>query len=67
MRTRNHDWFDERKRVSMYGFQILAETGWKNVAEGGKPCIYPTTDERDQKRAEYRRRKAISHSNLRVN
>jgi hypothetical protein len=67
MKTRPFDWFDESKRVSMYGLQVLTEGGWKNLAEDGKPCIYPTTAERDQKRAEYRRRKAISHTNLRAN
>ena len=67
MKTRAFDWFDERKRVPMYGFQVLTETGWKNLAEDGKPCIYPTTEQRDSKRAEYRRRKAIRNTNLRAN
>lgn len=66
MRTRNHDWFDEKNMCSMYSFQVVTEHGWENVAEDGKPCIYPTTEERDAKRAEYRRKKAISHSNLRA-
>lgn len=66
MRTRNYDWFDGINHRPMYGFQIRTEKGWRNVAEDGWPCIYPTTEERDAKRAEYRRKKAVSHSCLRA-
>ncbi|MFD0726985.1 hypothetical protein [Lysobacter brunescens] len=67
MKTRIHDWFDTKRNRVMYGFQVHTADGWKNVAEDGKPCIYTCPEQRDAKRAEYRRRKAIRNTNFSAN
>ena len=41
-----------------FGFEVHHNGQWKNAAEDGVPCIYATEQERDEKRAEFRRRPA---------
>lgn len=57
MRTRNHDWFDTSTLTPWYGFQAFYEGEWVNAAEDGKPCLFLTEKERNDKRAEWRKLK----------
>lgn len=59
MRTRDYDWFDSVNFTNHYSFQVHHEGVWKNIAEDEKPCIFSTTEERDAKRAEYRKKKSL--------
>ena len=56
MKTRNHDWFDSKRLIPMYSFQVRVDGKWANVHDNGKPCIYATQSERDAARAEMRKR-----------
>lgn len=57
MRTRTHNYYDARTHKPVYSFQVIHKGVWSNVAENGKPLLFKTTEERDAKRAEYRRQK----------
>ena len=58
MRTRKNDWFNSQTRIPSYGFQVFSCGRWLNAAENGKPCIYATEAERNNKQAEFRKLKA---------
>lgn len=51
MRTRNHDWFDTKKLVPVYGVQAFHDGKWKHAAINGKPILCATKKERDAARA----------------
>jgi hypothetical protein len=55
MRTRNHDWFDTKRRRQLFSFQVRIGGIWCNVHNNGKPCIYDTEAERDESRAAMRK------------
>ena len=55
MLTRNRDYLNKKTLEPEFGFQVFDEGEWKNVAENGVPCIYKTPEERNAKRAQYRK------------
>jgi hypothetical protein len=55
MRTREHDWLDTKRKRPKYGFQVFHCGRWCHAAENGKPCIFDTKLQRDEKRAEFRK------------
>lgn len=60
MRTRAADWLNTETMRTMFGFQVYHEGRWRHVAENGKPLIYETREARDDKRAEYRKRRSLT-------
>ena len=56
MRTRKTEYLNSYTLKPEYSFQVF-DGEWKNVAENGRLCIYKTEEERDKKRAEYRKLK----------
>lgn len=64
MRTRNCDYFDSSSLRTVYGIELLVAGVWLRLAENGKPLLFPTQEDRNAKRATYRRMKE-SDLNLR--
>lgn len=57
MRTRNCDYFDTSSLRTVYGIELLIGGVWLRLAENGKPCLFATQEDRNAKRATYRRMK----------
>ncbi len=55
MRTAANNWIDTSTGKLKYGIDVLHNGVWKHLAENGKACIYDSEEERDAKRAEYRK------------
>ena len=57
MRTQNCTWFDKKAMKAKHGFMVRVDGVWMHAAINGKPCIYDTEKERDEKRKEFRKMK----------
>ncbi|HEY0200653.1 MAG TPA: hypothetical protein VGC24_03065 [Burkholderiaceae bacterium] len=61
MRTRNREWFNTKTHKALYGVQVFCSGQWMNVANGNKPALFDTEEERDALRKELQARKMAPH------
>ncbi len=55
MKFKKNNWFDSKELKVFYGIDAKVDNEWHHAAEDGKPLLFDTSEERDEKLKELRK------------